>query len=119
MSVEQRGLGERLPGEAALAALRREAAKWALILATPAWDEASFALQRDPYSGDQALLARWPHWPTGGQVTVRGDGSVYAEWDVLANHPRDARQWIEAVVVWGMPPGLRSELRLVELPDES
>ena len=118
MSTGQRALSDRLPGEAALAALQREGEKWALALVLPAWDEARFELQRDPYSGAEALLARWSG-ARPGQVTVRGDGSVYAEWDVLCAHPRDSRLWIEAVIAWGTPPLVKSELRVLELPDES
>jgi hypothetical protein len=116
--VDSRMQSDRLHGEAALAALRGEAAKWGVELVAPAWDQARFELQTDPFSGEQALLARWTA-EREGMVTVRGDGTVYAEWDLLAAHPRDPRYWIESVLTWGRPPDLKSEPRLLEMPDES
>lgn len=117
-SVDSRRQRDRPHGEAALAALRGEAAKWGVELAAAAWDQARFELQTDPFSGEQALLARWTA-NGAGMVTVRGDGTVYAEWDLLVPHPRDARYWIESVLTWGRPPDLKSEPRLLEMPDES
>jgi hypothetical protein len=49
-------------------------------------------------------------------VAVRSDGTVYAELDVLAPHPKNPRHWIESVLVWGKPPTLKSEPRLLERP---
>jgi hypothetical protein len=113
--VDRRRQRDRPLGEAALAALCREAAKWGVALKTPAWDSASFDIQTDPYSREQTLQARWPEGPAG-LVAVRSDGSVYAELDVLMPHPKDTRHWIESVLVWGKPPMLKSEPRLLERP---
>jgi len=113
--VNSRRQHDRPLGEAALAALCLEAAKWGVVLDAPPWDSASFDLQTDPYSGEQALRARWPDGPVG-LVTVRCDGSVYAEWDLLVAHPKSPGHWIESVLVWGKPPALKSEPRLLERP---
>ena len=113
--VESRKQRDRPLGEAALAALCQEAAKWGVALKTPAWDSASFDIQTDPYSREQTLQARWPEGPAG-LVAVRSDGSVYAELDVLVPHPKNSRHWIESVLVWGKPPTLKSEPRLLERP---
>ena len=113
--VDTRRQRDRPLGEAALAALCQEAAKWGVALKTPAWDSASFDIQTDPYSREQTLQARWPEGPAG-LVAVRSDGSVYAELDVLVPHPKNSRHWIESVLVWGKPPTLKSEPRLLERP---
>jgi hypothetical protein len=52
-------------------------------------------------------------------VAVRSDGTVYAELDVLAPHPKNPRHWIESVLVWGKPPTLKSEPRLLERPHDA
>ena len=113
--VDSRRQRDRPLGEAALAALCREAAKWGVALDKPTWDTASFDIQTDPYSREQTLQARWPEGPAG-IVTVRSDGTVYAELDVLKPHPKNPRHWIESVLVWGKPPALKSEPRLLERP---
>ena len=73
--IDSRRQRDRPLGEAALAALGREAAKWGVALKTPAWDSASFEIQIDPYSREQTLQARWPEGPAG-LVHVGADGLV-------------------------------------------
>lgn len=116
-----RDLAARLAGQrdilqAALARMRSEAAQWGIAL--DGVDEASarFAFQQDPFSGDAALLARWVHEHRRTSLSIREDGYVYGETDVLAPHPSQPAQWIEAVVLWGRPPHLKSEPRLIEMP---
>ena len=102
--------------EAVLAALRAEAAKRGVDLAALDWAAARFDRQRDPSSGEEALLARWNLDGRRGHLTLRTDGHVYAECDLLIDHPRRPQFWIEAATVWGVLPALKSEPRLVEKP---
>ncbi len=106
----------RAQGEAVLAALRAEAAKWGVDLGGLSWEIARFDSQRDPSSGEEALLARWSLGDRRGQMTLRADGHVFAECDLLVDHPKKPAFWIEAVTAWGVLPLLKSEPRLVEKP---
>ena len=116
LPLEERSRADRDKGEAGLSALAREAAKWGVRLEGLGWDQALFALQRDPYSGEEALLARWKSSTLRGELSVREDGYVYGECDLAVRHPTDPKYWIEAVIVWGLPPRMRSEARLIEMP---
>lgn len=105
--------------EAVLAALRAEAAKWGVDLAALRLEHLRFDQQRDPSTGEHALRGVWRAGDCGGyggQLTLRGDGHVYAECDLLIDHPRRPQFWIEAATVWGVLPALKSEPRLLEKP---
>lgn len=107
---------ERKNIEAGLAQLRTEAARWGIALDAADCTRAVFALQSDPFSGERALLARWEQDHLRASLSIREDGFLYGEWDVLSPHPTRTDQWIEMVVAWGKPPRLKSEPRLIELP---
>jgi hypothetical protein len=85
-TLEQRIVAGRAAAEVVLAGLRREAAQIGLELPTPAWDSGQFSLQRDAYSGEESLIARWRGDPRQGMIDMRADGRVYAEFDLLAPH---------------------------------
>jgi hypothetical protein len=108
---------QRPSGEAVLAALRAEAARLGLELPLPVWDEGKFSLQRDPFSGEESLVARWRDGPRGGRLDLRPDGGLYAEFDILARHPRRPGWFVEAVVAWGKASSLKCEPRLLPLPE--
>ncbi|HEY6896726.1 MAG TPA: hypothetical protein VI279_05650 [Rhodocyclaceae bacterium] len=107
---------ERERGEAALAALRAEAEKWGVALEGFDWSNAMFALQCDPFSKENALLARWAQEHRRGMLSVREDGFIYAEVDLLVQHPKKPQFFIEAVTAWGKAEALKSEPRLIEMP---
>lgn len=107
---------QRARVETVFAALRAEGAKWGVDLAALTPESARYDSQRDPSSGEEALLARWTVDGRRGQMTLRADGHVFAECDLLVDHPRRPVFWIEAATVWGILPLLKSEPRLVEKP---
>jgi hypothetical protein len=109
----------RPAGEAAVSALLAEAARAGIAMLRPAWDAASFALQRDPFSGEDSLVASFVVDARRGSVCLRPDGSLYAEFDICEPHPSRPGLWIEAVVTWGRPPQLKSEARLLAMPEEA
>ena len=87
-------------------------------------DTAAYRLERDPASGDDSLVGEW-HDARGyriGMVVFHGDGSCFAEFDIVRAHPRDARWFVEAVEAWSGPPDretgadVRAELRLLAAP---
>lgn len=101
---------------AGLAELRRQGERWGFRLGTLQADNAQYALQSDPFSGEVALQARWASSQGRASLSVRQDGFVYGEWDVAQPHPGKPDQWVEAVVAWGKPDQMKSELRLLDLP---
>lgn len=104
---------------AILDALRAEAAKWGVDLTALRFEILHFGSQRDPSTGEAALTALWRGGDCGGhggQLSLRADGHVHAECDLLIDHPRRPQFWIEAATVWGVLPALKSEPRLLEKP---
>jgi hypothetical protein len=115
-SLQDRIVASRAAGEAVLSGLRREAAQIGLELPTPAWDSGLFSLQRDAYSGEEILVARWRGDPRNGMIDLRADGRVYAEFDLLELHPKRPGWFVEAIIGWGEPAALKCEARLLEMP---
>jgi hypothetical protein len=85
----------------------------------PQWHEASFSLVRDPALGDESLEALWLNERGAklGSATIHADGSFFAEYDIIRPHPQKARWFIEAVSVWGRNDILKSEARLLPMPE--
>lgn len=105
-------------GAAVCAHLRLAASRLGVDLgARPDWSEASFALQTDPYSGEQSLVGTWKDGARYGTITCFPDQRVFAEYQILAPHPTLAGQFIEAIHVWGTTDKLKSEPVLLALPD--
>ena len=107
----------RVVGESVLRRLRAEAAGYGVDLPGLAWDSAHFDLQRDPASGLDALLARWQCAGRKVQLTLRPDGHVYGECDLLIDHPTRPGWWMDVLAIWGVPPGLSCEPSLIAKPD--
>jgi hypothetical protein len=106
----------RAVGEAVLERLRAESIGYGVDLPGLAWAWAHFDLQRDPASGLDALVA---HWHCGGrnvQLTLRPDGHVYGECDLLIDHPARAGFWMDTLAVWGLPGALKCEPNLIARP---
>lgn len=81
----------------------------------PRPDMAKFSLQQDPFDQSESLIGVWHdnHGVKTGEIQIRADGSVYAEVDVIRNHPNDVRWFVEAVTAWGNCSSLKTELRLL------
>jgi hypothetical protein len=85
------------------------------LLRTPIYDQASQEISTDPYSGEDTLCLYWQnsHGHRVGQMKFHGDGSFYAEYDVVLPHPRDPRWFVEGVVAWGRDDLIKSEAKLL------
>jgi hypothetical protein len=108
-----RGLGERI-----CESLSLEVRNLGLSSEThpiAAFDDASFELSEDPYSRDETLTGTWRNGRDAkvGSVVFHGDGSFYAEYDLVCAHPRDARWFVEAVTAWGRGEQVKTEARLL------
>lgn len=82
---------------------------------TAPWQRARFELQRDPASGQSSLVGIWKD-SSGqriGSIIFHCDGSFFAEYDVIEQHPSDKRWFVEAVNAWGRNNTIKAEPRLL------
>ena len=82
----------------------------------PTYAALVFEASRDPYSGTETLCGSWTNAAGSrvGLLKFHGDGSFYAEYDVVRPHPRDPRWFVESVVAWGRRDGdIKCEAKLL------
>ena len=115
--VEERLQQVRSLGEVICIRLKSEVDKLGLdeSVIEPLLEKADYELSRDPASGEDTLVGVWRDERGNklGEILFHGDGSFFAEYDVIRNHPRDARWFVEAVTAWGRGSNVRSEPRLI------
>jgi hypothetical protein len=84
----------------------------------PNFDTAEFHLVTDPFTQSQDLVGYW--YNAGklriGQIKFHGDGSFYAEYDVVQPHPRKRHYFVEAINAWGREDNIKTEAKLLDLP---
>lgn len=84
----------------------------------PNYDAAEFSLVTDPYTQSQDLVGYW--YNAGkqriGQIKFHGDGSVYAEYDVVKPHPTKKQWFVEAINAWGQRDNIKTEAKLLDMP---
>ncbi len=81
----------------------------------PAPDSAEYDIKIDPFDSSRYLIGIWSdkHGAQIGEIQVRENGTVYAEVDVVRNHPKDGRWFVESVTAWGNREDIKTELRLL------
>lgn len=86
----------------------------------PVFEAAEFSLVTDPYTQSQDLVGYWysPAKQRIGQIKFHGDGSFYAEYDVVQPHPKKKQFFVEAINAWGKADNIKTEAKLLELPQE-
>jgi len=85
----------------------------------PNFDAASFALIKDPYTGQQNLACYWYDGAKSqriGRLQFNSDGTFYAEYDVVKPHPGKSQWFVEGVTAWGKAEQIKSEAKLLPLP---
>ncbi len=89
-----------------------------ISLAAPSFTSAEFNLITDPFTQQQNLIGYWfnPQRQKIGQVQFHSDGSCYAEYDVVQNHPSRPNLFIESIRVWGNIDNIKTEAKLLEMP---
>lgn len=107
-------------GEVICIRLKMEAVKLGLKddVIDPLMEMADYVLSRDRVDGKDSLVGTW-HDAKGnkmGEILFHADGSFFAEYDVICNHPTDSRWFVEAVTAWGRGSDIRSEARLLAMP---
>jgi len=85
----------------------------------PNFDAAQFSLVVDPFSQSQDLVGYW--YNAGkqriGQIKFHGDGSFYAEYDVVQPHPSKKQWFVEAINAWGQQDKIKTEAKLLAIPE--
>lgn len=119
--LEERIEEHRKVGEKICEALSGEIDKLELPdpLQKPRWDAANFELQHDPALGTTSLEARWlgERGEKLGSAMLHEDGSFFADYDVIRPHPHKAKWFVEAVSAWGRTGVMKSEARLLPMPE--
>ncbi|MGR9014533.1 MAG: hypothetical protein ACU83U_12890 [Gammaproteobacteria bacterium] len=86
----------------------------------PRYDDAKFELIKDPYTGVYNLTGYWYDAPNNqriGRLQFNSDGTFYAEYDVIKPHPDNPKRFIEGVTAWGKADNIKSEPKLLEMPE--
>lgn len=105
-------------GQAVCEKIRQAAARLGVDLGpTPTWPAASYRQQTDPYSGEVSLIGTWQDGQRYGTVTIFPDQRIFAEYQILAPHPKLPGQFVEAVNVWGTLHQLKSDPVLLAMPE--
>lgn len=134
MAQENKTLKDEAPGnldtqlvqrikaeEAAIAAvvarLKEELARWGFSAQAEALEGGlhNTQLRIDDFDGNQSLYGEW-HDSLGqckGSLLIHGSGQVYAELDVLQDHPTKSKWYVESVTCWGLASALNAELGLL------
>ena len=81
----------------------------------PDINRAEFSLSRDPASGEDSLVGIWrdPKGRKQGEILFHADGSFFAEYDVIGQHPKKKQWFVEAVTAWGRENTIKSEPKLL------
>ena len=87
-------------------------------IALPNFEAAEFSLVTDPYTQSEDLVGYW--YNAGkqriGQIKFHGDGSFYAEYDVVKPHPSKKQWFVEAINAWGQQDNIKTEAKLLDIP---
>ncbi len=87
-------------------------------IALPNYDAAEFSLVTDPFTQSEDLVGYW--YNAGkqriGQIKFHGDGSFYAEYDVVKPHPSKKQWFVEAINALGQQDNIKTEAKLLDIP---
>lgn len=85
----------------------------------PKYDEASFVLIKDPYTGEHNLSCYWYdafNKQCIGRLQFNSEGTFYAEYDVIKTHPGKINWFVEGVTAWGKTDNIKAEAKLLQMP---
>lgn len=79
------------------------------------WGKARFTLSKDPYSQENSLIGIWQNAldMDCGKILFHGDGSAYAEFDILKPHPTLPGMQILAIEAWLKNGEVKTDLQLI------
>jgi len=115
---EQRGFGEHICQQLKLC-MDKIGFSTEVLTTYPSYQTARFELIHDPLTGDFNLAGYWydAHKQRIGRLQFQSDGSCYAEFDVVQNHPTKPQWFVEKVLAWGKMDNLKTEPSLLRLPE--
>lgn len=122
MSIEHHIEAKREFGAAVCQRISENIVKLGFSLQTridlPNFDTARFSLVTDPYTQSQDLVGHWydSRQQRIGQIQFHGDGSVYAEYDIVQPHPVKKQYFVEAINAWGRQDNIKTEAKLLDIP---
>jgi len=120
-TTEQRFEQVRDIAESVCEALRNEVLTMGLSVncIDPDINRAEYTLSFDPGSGEDSLIGIWrdDKGQKQGEILFHADGSFYAEYDVIREHPKKDRWFIEAVTAWGRENMVKSDPKLLPLAE--
>ena len=81
-------------------------------------DEAKFHLEKDPLNGEMTLVGSWldKRGFKQGMLVFHHDGSFYVEQDIVRDHPKKKKWFVEAINAWGRGEDIKVEAKLMPLP---
>lgn len=84
----------------------------------PDFETAEFRLITDTLTQNANLVGYWYNEKKQriGQIQFNSDGGFYAEYDVVQPHPSKKQFFVEAVHAWGREDNIKTEAKLLELP---
>lgn len=119
--IEEKIEAHRPVGEQICSALGKEIDKLDLpeLVQKPQWNQAEFSLHNDPALGVPSLEALWlgERGEKLGSAVLHDDGTFFADYDIVQPHPHKAKWFVEAVTAWGRSGIIKSEARLLPMPE--
>ncbi len=85
----------------------------------PKYDDASYELIKDPFTGDFNLSCYWydNNKMRIGRLQFNSDDTFYAEYDVVKNHPTKPKWFVEGITAWGKADNIKAEAKLLAIPN--
>ena len=119
--IKQRITSATQHGAELITALQERIAKLNLpgeTITIPPFETARFTLEHDLYNGEQTLRAAFfpSQYYCIGFLLFHFDGSSFAEFHVMRQHPTRPSLFIEAVEAWVRDGKIQTDLRLAVMP---
>lgn len=119
--IKQRIVSASKHGAELIEALQQKIAKLNLpgeVITIPTFESARFTLEHDLYNGEQTLRASF--YPSQfyciGFLLFHFDGSSFAEYHIMRQHPTRPELFIEAVEAWVRDGKIQTDTRLAMMP---
>jgi hypothetical protein len=88
------------------------------ITSYPIFDNATYILIKDPYTGTQNLTCYWYDTHNKqriGRLQFNSDDTFYAEFDLAKPHPSKSKFFVEGVTAWGNAETIKAEAKLLPM----
>jgi len=117
ISVDQKIQQHKTIAETICDALRKEVFNIGLPVSCidPDITRVEYSLSKDCATSEDSLIGIWrdPEGNKQGEILFNADGSFYAEYDVISEHPKKPQWFVEAVIAWGRDSMVKAEAKLL------